>query len=129
MSGCGSTERAISRESILQVPIPGTAAASTSTSGDTVTRLLDVTGSWVQVSVDLSLTVQREGWQVDSLNCVGTGNDVIAKKRVSDRWLLLESGAGERGAGIIVRPDPGQLPPGELVVTGNCPRALVDSVS
>ena len=36
----------------------------------------------------------------------GSGNDVIAKKSISGTWVLLEAGAGTRGAGIILRLDP-----------------------
>lgn len=115
-------------EPILQVAIPGTENPVTTTSGETTTVLMDVPGDWNDVSVELSLAAQRAGWQIESLNCVGSGNDVIAKKLADGRWLLLESGAGERGAGIIVRPAPDQGPPGRLVVTGRCPRELVESV-
>ena len=127
---CGQQVAQAEQESILQIAIPGTENPTLNTSGTTQTRLLDVTGSWIQVSVDLASIVQREGWQIESLNCVGTGNDVIAKKNVEGQWLLLESGAGERGAGIIVRPDPTQTPPvGGVTITGNCPPQFVDTVS
>lgn len=116
-------------ESILQVDIPGTSNGKTSTaSSGTVTKLLDVTGDWTQVSIELAAIVQAEGWTITSLNCVGTGNDVIATKQVGGEWLLLESGAGTRGAGVIVSRDPSQQSPGVLRVTGRCPGELVDAV-
>lgn len=94
-----------------------------------MTRLMDVVGDWNEVSVAIARAVRDHGWTVESLNCVGTGNDVIAKKLVDDTWVLLESGAGTRGAGIILRIDPQQVPPGEFTVTGPCPVALVTAAS
>lgn len=117
----------IASESILRVAIPGTSGGSTSTASDgTVTKLFDVMGDWSLVSVELARIVQREGWTITAVNCVGTGNDVIAQKRVAGEWLKLESGAGGRGAGIIVSRDRSQRPASPLSVTGRCPRALVD---
>lgn len=125
-AGCGGDEQT-GRDSIFGVDIPGTANPSTSTSGNTVTKLFDVTGDWTEVSVVIAETAKREGWRIESVNCVGTGNDVIAKKDDNGTWLLLESGAGERGAGIIVRPDPAQSGPAPFTVSGRCPSQLVDA--
>ena len=119
----------IAGQSILSVDIPGTADGQVSTAADgSVTKLFDVTGDWEEVSIGIAGIAQDEGWTVSSLNCVGTGNDVIAKKLVDGQWLLLESGAGERGAGVIVSLAPQQVPPGTLTVTGRCPDALVRAV-
>ncbi len=127
-SGFGAADP-LGGESILEVEIPGTAGGRTSSDGGTITKLFDVIGDWNQVSVDLAGVAQAEGWTITALNCVGTGNDVIAKKQVDGEWLLLESGAGERGAGLILRRDPAQSPPDRLSVTGRCPQALVAAAS
>jgi hypothetical protein len=119
----------IAGQSILNIEIPGTADGRVSTDADgSVTKLFDVTGDWEEVSIDIAGIAQDEGWTVSSLNCVGTGNDVIAKNLVDGQWLLLESGAGERGAGVIVSRAPQQVPPGSLTVSGRCPDALVRAV-
>ena len=119
----------IAGQSIFDIEIPGTANGQLTTGTDgSVTKLYDVTGDWEQVSVELAGIVQDEGWTVASLNCVGSGNDVIARKLVDGQWLLLESGAGERGAGIIVRRAPQQSAPPSLSVSGRCPDALVRAV-
>lgn len=129
-AACGALsagDEIIGSESILQVAIPGTSGGSTTLASDgTATKLFDVTGDWSLVSVELARIVQREGWTITALNCVGTGNDVIAQKQVAGEWLKLESGAGVRGAGIIVSRDASQDPPSRLSVTGRCPQALVD---
>ena len=131
IAGCSSEQEReqFHSESVLQVEIPGTTDRTVTTSGDTVTKLFDVAGDWIQVSVDIAHIVQREGWQIESVNCVGTGNDVVAKRNDNGEWLLLESGAGERGAGIIVRPDPAQAPPSPFTVTGRCPVQLVNAAN
>lgn len=124
-----SSDDPIAGQSILGVEIPGTANGEINTGSDgSVTKLFDVTGDWELVSVEIAEIVQDEGWTVASLNCVGSGNDVIARKLVDGQWLLLESGAGERGAGIIVRRAPRQVAPEALSVTGRCPDALVAAV-
>lgn len=113
-------------ESMLSVSIPGTAGGRTTTDTDPprVTRLFDVTGDWNAVSVAIADAAQAAGWTIESVNCVGTGNDVIARKNVDGTWLLLESGAGTRGAGIIVSIASAQRPPKAFQATGSCPRAL-----
>lgn len=94
-----------------------------------VTQLMEVSGNWEAASVELARTVQAHGWAVESINCVATGNDVIGKKQIGGQWVLLESGAGTRGAGIILRLDPSQQPPGSFGVEGRCPAALLAAVS
>ncbi len=96
-------------------------------SGDraSVTKLYDVSGSWEEASVALAEAVRAHGWTIESVNCVGSGNDVIAKRRIGDSWVLLQSGAGATGAGIILSIDPNQAPPAPFAVTGSCAQALV----
>ena len=94
-----------------------------------VTQLRAVTGSWEAGSVSLAQAVQEHGWGVELINCVGTGNDVIAKKQIEGQWVLLESGTGTRGAGLILRIDPVQQPPEPLAVEGRCPPSLVAAAS
>ena len=123
-----SDDGTLTGESLLAVDIPGTSGGETSVAPDgAVTKLFDVAGDWSVLGVELARIVQAEGSTITALNCVGTGNDIIANKRVDDEWLLLESGAGGRGAGIIVSRDLSQQPPGPLIVTGRCPRGLVDA--
>jgi hypothetical protein len=86
---------------------------------------MDVTGDWNAVSVRLAEAARATGWTVTAVNCVGTGNDVIAKKRIGGEWFLLESGAGTRGAGIILRYDPQQQAPEGFSASGRCPPELV----
>ncbi|MDH3606252.1 MAG: hypothetical protein OER12_04585 [Acidimicrobiia bacterium] len=120
-------------ESILGADIPGFAGRQVTDEqgGDnpTITQLMTVTGDWNTASVDLANAVQLRGWTVESINCVGTGNDVIAKKLVGDEWALLESGAGTRGAGIILRRHPNQSPAGEVEIDSRCPPSLIAAVS
>ncbi len=92
-----------------------------------ITRLYEVAGSWEDASVSLAAAVSAHGWQIQSVNCVGTGNDVTAKRRIGGIWILLESGAGTRGAGIILSVDTDQAPPGPFAVTGSCTQALIES--
>lgn len=132
LTGCGfraSEPNPVFTESILTVPIPNTSNDRQLTEGDRqVTRLLDVDGDWEAVSVAMVDIVEAEGWSVFRLNCVGSGNDIIAKKWVREQWLLVEAGAGGRGAGVIVSIPDDQSPPGSLVVMGNCPAELVEAV-
>ncbi len=131
----GSGERldlaTLEREPILALPVAGTANQRTvaSSGGDrpAVTVLADVTGDWSDVSVALARAVRGEGWTITSVNCVGTGNDVIARKLVAGTWVLLESGAGTRGAGVILRADPDQGDSPPFVASGRCPAALVEA--
>lgn len=123
----------LQNESILEASIPGLSGKlisdEQSGSRPTLTQLMDVSGSWEAASVRLAETVAAHGWTVESINCVGTGNDVIAKKLVDGQWILLESGAGTRGAGIILSLDPSQSAPRSLSVEGRCPTALINAVS
>lgn len=125
--------RALESEPILETQFAGATASRTSrgrdAAGPTVTRLMEVVGDWDAVSVAIARAVREHGWAVETVNCVGSGNDVIAKKLLGDTWVLLESGAGTRGAGIILRIDPDQRPPGDFTVTGPCSPALVAAAS
>ncbi len=122
---------ALEREPILTVPVAGTANPRTVDSSGghrpAITVLADVTGDWGDVSVSLAQAVRREGWTITSVDCVGTGNDVIARKLIAGTWVLLESGAGTRGAGVILRVDPDQGDSPPVVASGRCPAALVDA--
>lgn len=89
----------------------------------TLTKLYEVSGSWEAASVALADAVQAHGWTIESVNCVGTGNDVIAKKQIEGTWVLLQSGAGARGAGLILTID--GTPPNSFTVTGSCQPAFV----
>lgn len=124
---------ALEAEPILRFAIPGVAdpvtAATQAGERPGVTVLADVTGDWNQVSVEIARAVRAEGWRITAVNCVGTGNDVIAKKQIEETWVLLESGAGTRGAGIILSYDPDQALPAAFAVTGPCPPALVAAAS
>ena len=86
--------------------------------------LFDVAADWRDVAVDLADRVGAAGWTVETVNCVATGYDVIARKEIAGEWVLLESGAGTRGAGIILRRDPAQRAPRAFSVTGSCPADL-----
>jgi len=132
LTGCGGESDGTSLledSSILVAEIPGLSAGRISDrqTGDraSVTKLYDVSGSWEEASVALADAVRAHGWTIESINCVGSGNDVIAKRRIGDSWVLLQSGAGARGAGIILSIDPNQLPPAPFTVTGSCSQALV----
>lgn len=93
------------------------------------TVLMDVPGDWVAVSAALARTALASGWTIESLNCVGSGNDVIGKKSISGTWVLLEAGAGTRGAGIILGLDPADSPPGPFSVSGRCDPGFVAAAS
>ena len=93
----------------------------------TLTKLYEVSGSWEEASVALAEAVQAHGWTIESINCVGTGNDVIAKKQIEGTWLLLESGAGAGGAGLILSID--STPPAPFTVTGPCQPAFVKAAN
>ena len=129
----GLTLATLEEEPILDAIIPGmTAKRITHEQGGSspmVTQLMEVSGSWETASVNLAKAVLGHGWTVESINCVGTGNDVIAKKLIADEWALLESGAGTRAAGIILQLDPSQQPPRSLSVQGRCPAELISAVS
>lgn len=118
-------------EAILTADIPGMSdrRITEERSGDwpSLTQFGDVAGDWTAASVALANAVRLHGWTVTSVNCVGTGNDVIAKKEIGGTWVLLESGAGTRGAGIILRRDPSQQPPGAFGSEGRCPAALLEA--
>ena len=139
VSACSPTEEegvtlaSLRSESILDAAIPGLSAKriteEQSGTRPKLTQLMDVTGSWETASVKIAEAVQIHGWTVESINCVGTGNDVIAKKLSEGQWMLLESGAGSRAAGIILSLDPGQRAPSPLTVDGRCPQALINAVS
>ncbi len=132
---CGSgSEGTLTTEDLRDDPLLGAELAGTAnpriadeTSGDRpgVTVLMDVTGDWNAVSVELAEAAQVAGWTITAVNCVGSGNDVIGKKQVDGTWLLLEAGAGTRGAGIIIRYDPEQRAPDAFASFGRCPDALV----
>jgi len=129
----GPTLADLRGESILSAQIAGLSNGrlTEERGGSTpmVTQLRDVTGNWATASVSLAQVVQENGWGVELINCVGTGNDVIAKKQIEGHWVLLESGTGTRGAGIILRLDPAQQPPAPLEVEGRCPPSLIAAVS
>ena len=128
----GLTLSALEGDAILDQDIAGTTNPRTTDmrSGEqpSLTVLMDVTGDWNAVSAALAEAAQATGWTITSVNCVGTGNDVIAKKQIDGAWALLESGAGTRGAGIIIRYDPDQRSPGAFSVSGRCPARLVAAV-
>jgi hypothetical protein len=125
----GVTVQDLEAQPILEFPVAGASnvrkAGTEGGSRPAVTVLADVGGDWGAVSVRLARAVLRDGWTITSINCVGTGNDVIAKKRIGETWVLLESGAGTAGAGIILRYDPQQATPSALTVSGVCPPDLV----
>ena len=130
LTGCGGESDGTSLledSSILVAEIPGLSAGRISDrqTGDraSVTKLYDVSGSWEAASVALADAVQAHGWTIESINCVGTGNDVIAKKQIEGTWVLLQSGAGTRGAGLILSID--RTPPAPFTVTGSCQAAFV----
>lgn len=116
---------------ILHAAIEGLSAGRVTqeTEGDraSITKLYEVAGSWEAASVELAKAVRVHGWQIESINCVGTGNDVIAKRKVNGTWILLESGAGTRGAGIILSVAAGQNPPAPFSVSGSCSPSLLES--
>jgi hypothetical protein len=128
-SSDGLTLSALEHDPILDRDIAGTTNPRTTEtrSGDQpgITVLMDVTGDWNAVSAAIAEAARTSGWTITSVNCVGTGNDVIAKKQIDDTWALLESGAGTRGAGIIIRYDPQQRGPGSFSASGPCPAELV----
>jgi hypothetical protein len=124
----GSTDTSVlTSEPILDAAIPGTAGGRLTVDEDepTATKLFDVIGDWTAVSVAIAELVQAEGWTIERINCVGTGNDVIARKQANDTWLLLESGAGTAGAGLILTVAPEQRPPADFRSTGPCPQSLI----
>ena len=90
-----------------------------------LTVLMDVPGDWVAVSAAIARTALAGGWTIESINCVGSGNDVIAKKMVEGTWVLLEAGAGKRGAGLILRLDPADSPSRPFSTSGNCDPGFV----
>ena len=116
-------------ESILDAPIRGTTGGriEIDDSAPRVTRLLDVTSDWNDVSVAIADLAIAEGWAIEDINCVGTGNDVIARKKVGATWLLLESGAGTAGAGVIISVAADQRPPVALRSSGRCPSELSEA--
>ena len=126
-AGCAGDVEGLAELAILAVDISDTTNGETSIDGDSVTRLYEVTGDWEQVSIEIARAVKDEGWTITGVACVGTGNDVIAKKYIDDRWVLLEAGAGGRGAGIILRTDPDQTEPTGFSVTGPCARRFVSA--
>jgi hypothetical protein len=124
-AACGGGDRAaVESRSILTRSIGGTSGGSVDVDGDRVTQLLDVIGDWNAVSVQIAEVALDEGWEIESINCVGTGNDVIARKEVDGTSLLLEAGAGTRGAGLIVSVPPDQRGPGAFSESGRCPPEL-----
>jgi hypothetical protein len=124
LGACSGDGPALADESILSANIPGTSETSFDDNGDQVTKLFDVSGDWVEVSIAIAEIVRDHGWSIEGINCVGTGNDVLARKQVDGRWLQLDSGAGTRGAGLIVSVAPDQRAPRPFTVTGRCPRTL-----
>jgi hypothetical protein len=128
-AGCGGDRVAIADESILTRSIAGTSGGAIDVRGDRVTKLLEVVGDWNDVSVRIAEIAIEEGWTIESINCVGTGNDVIARKNVDGTWLLLESGAGTRGAGLIVSIAADQRGPRAFTDSGRCPQALLEAAS
>lgn len=129
---CGGTldTSALTSEAIFDARIPGTSGGTLTidAKGPSATKLFEVTGDWNDVSVEIARLAIEDGWTIEGINCVGTGNDVIARKQVDGRWLLLESGAGTRGAGVIVSVAPEQRSPDTLTETGPCPNALSAAV-
>ncbi len=124
----------LENESILAASIPGLSGKRITEeragSNPGLTQLMNVSGSWEAASVNLAQAVQAHGWTVESINCVGTGNDVIATKLVKGQWVLLESGAGTRAAGIILGIHPNQNPPdGDPDIDNRCAAALINAVS
>jgi hypothetical protein len=111
-------------EPILHIDIPGWSGGEiTERSGGaspSITKLYDATGSWESASVALAETVRGLGWRIQSINCVGTGNDVIALHQVGDEWILLESGVGTRGAGMILSITSERPTSSSLQVSGSC---------
>jgi hypothetical protein len=129
-NGCGGAgERtSLADEGILAAAVPGTANSRIDSQTDSrVVRLMDVTGDWNQVSVDIARLARQHGWNITSVNCVGTGNDVIAYKEAGDEVWLLESGAGTRGAGLIVSVV-GSAASG-FTVGGRCPLSLIEEAA
>jgi hypothetical protein len=125
VAGCsGGVGAVVEDEPILRASIPGTRGGSIDLDGDRATRLLDVIGDWNAVSVNIAELAIDEGWTIEAINCVGTGNDVIARKNAGGTWLLLEAGAGTRGAGVIVSVPRDQRAPRSLGESGRCPQAL-----
>jgi hypothetical protein len=123
----------LAADSLLTAELPGTANPRTVEANDggrpSLTVLMDVTGDWEAVSVSLARAARAHGWAITSTRCVGTGNDVIGGKQIAGTWVLLESGAGTRGAGIILRYDPDQSPPGVFSADPNCPRRLTEAAN
>ncbi len=122
---------ALAAEPLLEAPIPGWVGGRIveQTEGErpSITKLFEVDGAWEAASVALALAVREHGWEIERINCVGTGNDVIARKQVDGTWLLLESGAGSKAAGMIVSIDDDQGATEGLSVGGRCPPELVDA--
>ena len=112
LAACGGTGvdlNTLENAPILEANIAGLSGGEITdrTAGEraTLTKLYEVSGSWEAASVALADAVQAHGWTIESINCVGTGNDVIAKKQIEGTWVLLESGAGAGGAGLILSID------------------------
>ncbi len=116
---------------VMSAPVAGTTNSFVETNPDgKVFRQMDVTGEWNAVSASIADVVQAHGWTIESINCVGTGNDVISRKQVDGRWILMEAGAGETIAGMILSVPTDQRPARTpLEVTGRCPQVLVAAAS
>ncbi len=129
--GGGADVDALQSRPILEAVVPGFVDGYISEISDgddpSVTKLYEVDGSWESASVALAGVVRQYGWQIERINCVGTGNDVIARREVEGTWLLLQSGTGTRGAGMILSVDADQGPTAALTVGGSCPQALIDA--
>jgi len=136
---CGDTSSpAVTLDELEADPIAVAAIAGTTGRDVTVRRggtdpeltiLMDVPGDWIAVSAAIARAALTGGWTIESVNCVGSGNDVIAKKMISGRWVLLEAGAGTRGAGIILRLDPTGSPPAPFTVSGGCDPAFASAAA
>ena len=131
LAACGSESlelSALENSPILQAEIPGfSGGRATERTAGSITKLFDVAGSWEDASVALAKAVKAHGWLVESINCVGTGNDVIARRQINGTWVLLESGAGAGGAGMILSIGSNPGSPSSLEVTGSCPQALIEA--
>ncbi len=133
LAGCGGGPEpvALGDLPVLTALWPGTGPPErTEDAADRLVELRPLYGSFDKASVELATMVRAQGWQVTQVRCVGSGNDVIAVREVADgAWVLLEAGAGERGAGMILtRLDGPPTVPAEVPVEGDCPAALVAAV-